>query len=159
MIKSARFVAFMSVSRAPMRRPAGQPVRVTPVSPAPMQRPVWQPVRRAADFAWCARALQALQQACRAFKLRYGPELQRQFGLVVHCTYKHETASQQHDPQNWTVPSNGRRSRCMITFDVALGNLTSTQCQVRCLDIGRGVALPKTLSNSTTTAEGSSKGN
>ena len=103
-----------------------------------MRRPAGQPVRSSADLAWCARALEALQQACRAFELRYGPDLQREFGLVVHCTYKHETASQQYDPKDWTVPIN-RRSHCLITFDVALPNLTSTQCQVRYCDIGRGI--------------------
>ena len=33
----------------------------------------------------------------------------------------------------------------MITFDVALPNLTSTQCQVRYLDIGRGIPFPAQL--------------
>ena len=88
------FCSVVSVSPAPMRRPAGQPVRVTSVSPVPMRRPAGRPVRSSADHAWCASALEALQQACRAFELRYGAELQREFGLVVHCTYKHETASQ-----------------------------------------------------------------
>ena len=145
MLKSVRSVAVTSVSPAPMRRPAGQPVRVTSVSPAPMRRPAGQPVRRSADLAWCARALEALQQACRAFELRYGPELQREFGLVVHCTYKHETASQQHDPKDLTVPSNGRRAHCVITFDVALPNLTSVQCEVRYDVIVRGISFPVQL--------------
>ena len=146
MLKSVRSVAFTSVSSAPMRRPAGQLVRVTSVSPAPMRRPAGRPVRSSADLAWCARALEALQQACRAFELRYGPELQREFGLAVHCTYTHETASQQHDPQDWTVPSDGRCSHCKVTFEIGFVGGMSVSTEASFNDIvskGRFIQLPQ----------------
>ena len=41
----------------------------------------------AACSVWCARALEALQQACRAFEARYEPELLREFGMKVQRTY------------------------------------------------------------------------
>ena len=41
----------------------------------------------AACSVWCAQALEALQQAGRAFEARYEPELLREFGMKVQRTY------------------------------------------------------------------------
>ena len=42
------------------------------------------------------------------------------FVTVTIAGCKYETASQQHDPTDWLVPSNGRRCHCMISFEIAL---------------------------------------
>ena len=68
------------------------------------------------------------------------------FVTVKIAGYKYETHSQQHDPKDWSVPSNGRRSQCTITFEIALQGIISTiteVCYNHIASDGRGMSDPK----------------
>ena len=68
------------------------------------------------------------------------------FVTVTIAGYKYETASQQRDPNDFSVPSNGRRSKCMITFEIALPGVISAMTEARYNDIasnGRSVPFPQ----------------
>ena len=70
------------------------------------------------------------------------------FVTVTIAGCKYETASQQRDPNEWAIPTDGRRSRCMITFEIALPNIISAISEVRYDDIAsneRGVPFPQKI--------------
>ena len=67
-------------------------------------------------------------------------------GLYTDAGYKYETQSQQHDPIQWPVPLNGRRSQCNVTFEIALPGVISAVTEARYDDIasnGRPVPFPQ----------------
>ena len=54
--------------------------------------------------------------------------------------------SQQHDPNQWPVPPNGRRSQCNVTFEIALPGVISAMTEARYDHIasdGRPVPFPQ----------------
>ena len=68
------------------------------------------------------------------------------FVTVTIAGYKYETQSQQHDPKEWSVSASGRRSQCMISFEIALPGSISTIAE-KCYDNiaahVRGVPFPQ----------------
>ena len=68
------------------------------------------------------------------------------FVTVTIAGYKYETQSQQHDPNQWPVPPNGRRSQCNVTFEIALPGVISAMTEARYDHIasdGRPVPFPQ----------------
>ena len=68
------------------------------------------------------------------------------FVTVTIAGCKYESVSQKHDPKEWSVPADGRRSHCMITFEIVVPGIISTIAEVRYDDIasnGRGVPFPQ----------------
>ena len=66
--------------------------------------------------------------------------------LSIDAGYKYETQSQQHDPNQWPVPFNGRRSQCNVTFEIALPGVISAMPEARYDHIasdGRPVPFPQ----------------
>ena len=49
--------------------------------------------------------------------------------------YKYESASQHRDPEQWVVPSDGRRSHCNVTFEIGFVGGMSVLTEVRYNDI------------------------
>ena len=45
--------------------------------------------------------------------------------------YKYESASQHRDPEQWVVPSDGRRSHCNVTFEIGFVGGMSVLTEVR----------------------------
>ena len=81
--------------------------------------------------SWAVCALEIVEQAAKTFVQLHDPELRGEFGLVVHCTYKYETASQHRDPEQWVVPSDGRRLHCNVTFEIGFVGGMSVLTEVR----------------------------
>ena len=100
----------------------------------------------AACSVWCARALQALENAANEFVVLHGPQLQEEFGQQLVCTYKYQTETQHRDPKHWVVPSDGRRSHCKVTFEIGFVGGMSVSTEARYDDIvsnGRLIPLPQ----------------
>ena len=56
--------------------------------------------------------------------------------------YNYESASQQRDPKEWALPADGRRSHCMISFEITLPSIISVVSEVRYDDIMKKQPVP-----------------
>ena len=68
------------------------------------------------------------------------------FVTVTIAGYKYGTQSQQHDPNQWPMPPNGRRSQCNVIFEIALPGVISAATEACYDDIasnGRPVPFPQ----------------
>ena len=57
------------------------------------------------------------------------------FSGAFFAGYKYELASQHRDPEQWVVPSDGRRSHCNVTFEISFVGAMSVLTEVRYSDI------------------------
>ena len=53
------------------------------------------------------------------------------FFKAFFAGYKYESSSQQRDPKEWALPADGRRSHCIIAFEITMPSIISVVSEVR----------------------------